>query len=72
MTESAVRSDVHQSDRCRDLDRRPRLDHGLAELGADVIKIEPPDGYAYRHRPGGPGVPESRSTFGNEHQEAAG
>ena len=31
----------------------------MADFGADVIKVEPPGGDTYRHRTGGPGVPES-------------
>jgi crotonobetainyl-CoA:carnitine CoA-transferase CaiB-like acyl-CoA transferase len=35
----------------------------LADLGADVVKIEPPDGDPYRHRTRGPGIAESAYNY---------
>ncbi|HVQ74994.1 MAG TPA: CoA transferase [Candidatus Binatia bacterium] len=35
----------------------------LADFGAEVVKVEPPDGDPYRHRTGGPGVPESPHNY---------
>src|SRR5262249_5468534 len=35
----------------------------LADFGADVIKLGPPAGDTYRHRSGGPGVPDSSYNY---------